>query len=283
MLMRTSPILTAAIAAALSAGAAGCDGVAEAVGTVEVRISGQDGAIDGIPYDKGDETIDFSDGWSVIFSKFLVAVGNVSAGAASDDTVRIADLHQRPSTRLAALADVPVGTPAFGFDIVLASSSAQKVGDAADADVQRMQTDGLSHLIAGSAFKPLEGEITFEFALKAAAAHKDCDTGADDGVQGLVVAEGETTAATITLHVESLFQNALGSDTAALVFTELANLGRIGGTNNVDNAKLAEAAIDGDRYNKGSASADTMLDYISLAMQAGARVNGEGRCTRSPL
>lgn len=272
-------------------------------GTAVVRLSGEEAAQHGIgehDHEGGHEHAEFVDGWHVHFDKYIVAVGHVSlkssdgtVGATSND-VFVADLH-KGDVELVRFDDLEARRwDDFSFQIVAPTAGAKNVNGVAQADIDRMIAAGANYLVAGEAHKDGE-EVTFEWLLRNPTRNSACTNG-DDDKQGIVVTNSGTARALITLHVEHLFWDSLGSEaTPRLRFDAIAAMADASGVVEFDaleSRSLAQPVDaegsplkdeDGSNviYDPAGHSlpAPGLKGFILASSATQAHLNGEGLCT----
>lgn len=268
-------------------------------GTIALRISGEEAAVEGLPTDAGEAP--FADGWSVEFDAYLVAIADVEIAAADDggtasDVVYIADLHLG-DRELDALGPVAARRwdrvswtvrPPEQDDEIVADGVAQ-------ADVDAMIAGDFDILVRGRATDGTR-ELTFEWGLENPSHNRDCTNGVD-GTAGLVVRNNTVTDAEITVHVEHMFWDTLGSETNELRFAPIAAMADADGV--IAFAALADQSLsdmrgpDGEPlleedgaalvYNPGSLAISNLQEFVLAATRTQAHFGGEGLCTIEPL
>jgi hypothetical protein len=177
-------------------------------------LSGEEAAQTGFPV-PGVPELQFADGWSVQFDKYLVGLGNVRvAGADGEQALRdgetvVADLTagEQEIFRFDGLG--ARRWERFGYDIVAPGADTRVMGGVEDADVQRMADGGFNYWIEGTATKGAE-TVQFAWGLAAPTRNDDCINSADDS-RGVVVRNNATAAYQITLHLDHLFYDRLGA------------------------------------------------------------------------
>ncbi len=126
----------------------------------------------------------------------------------------------------------------------------------------------------------------------------NCTNGLDN-TDGIVIRANATTEAEITIHVEHLFWDSLGSELASLRFDAIAAVA--GADKKVTTEEIAMQSlanlkdaqgmplVDGNNmpivYNPGSVPLKTqdLLSFIQASGASMAHLNGEGLCTISGL
>lgn len=211
--------------------ALGC-GPATGTGSLVITASGEEAAEVGFPVEADGELLEFADGWSVRFDKYLAAIGRVRiatgdttvpsndrVGASPEDVV-VFDLVQGEA-ELFRFDDLEARRwDQVSFAIVAPSASARIAGNVSDDDLARMTEDGFSYWIEGTATKGAR-TVTFAWGLRNPVELSGCTDGNDER-PGVVVRRNSTTEAEITFHLEHLFWTSLGAEAEALRFDAIA-------------------------------------------------------------
>jgi hypothetical protein len=260
-------------------------------GTVQFRVSGEDGALGGFPNDEAA----FVDGWALQFDRYLVSIADVTVGARDggsvhgDEQVYIADLHAAEPE----LDEIgPIGArrwDAVSWDMRAPTADDEVVAldGVTEADVAMMRDGELVYYIAGRATKEMR-EVTFAWGLANPVHQSDCTNGVD-GTDGVVVRNNAASDAEITIHVEHAFWDSLGTEESALRFDPIAALADADGVVTWDalaGARLSELQDeDGNPlvYNPGSLPLSNLQEFILAATRTQAHLGGEGLCTIEPL
>ena len=287
---------TCALALALLV-AGGC--AADGEGTISLRVSGEDGALAGYPNDEAA----FADGWSVQFDQYLVAIGDLHVAAtgggtgARDEQLYIADLHagEPDLDEIGPLAARRWDRVSFSMRAPTTDDDVVALDGVSSEDVARMIDGGFVYWIAGRATKG-DREVGFAWGLDNPSINRDCTNGFD-GTSGLVVRNNTVTEGEITVHVEHLFWDTLGSEQTELRFDPIAAVADADGV--VQWEALAEQQLanmqdaDGEPlvdemgvalvYNPGSLPIANLQEFVLAATRTQAHLGGEGLCTIEPL
>lgn len=284
-------------------------GPAGGSGSVVVSITGEDAVREGLgEHDDGHgddhDHPAFVDGWHVHFDKYVVSFGRLSlrgtdgSEAFASDALFVADLH-KGDVEVARLDALPAQRwDDFSFELAPPGDGVTNLNGVAQDDIDRLAEAGANYLVAGTAHRGDE-EVSFEWLLKIPTRNAACTNG-DDGKQGLVVTNGGTTRATITLHVEHLFWDTLGSEsTPNMRFDAIAAMADADGFVDFDalaSQPLAQPLdaegqplkdLDGSPviYDPGSVTlpAPGLQGLILASAATQAHLNGEGLCTISSL
>jgi hypothetical protein len=272
-------------------------------GALAIRITGEDAAKTGFPVEEEGESITFADGWTVQFSKFLIAFGAIdvkgadgTSGFTSTDKY-VADLHAGDPS-LPIIENLAARRwERFSYEISAPDVMAKPVGNVAAADIQTMATGKFNYWIEGTATKGADS-ITFAWGLSNPTKNADCTNGLDN-TDGVVIRSNATTEAEITIHVEHLFWDTLGSENASLRFDALAAVA--GADKDLTTEEIATQTLanlkdasgmplkDGNGspviYNPGSVplASQDLWAFIQASGASMAHLNGEGLCTISGL
>lgn len=300
--MKTTMGIVVALISALNIGC-GSEETTAGAGALAVRITGEDAAKTGFPAEEDGESIAFVDGWSLQFSKFLVSFGAINVQGADgkvgvNSTDRyVADLH-------AADASLPEfeGLAArrwerFSYEITPPDATTKVLGTVEDSFVQTMIAGKYNYWVEGTATKGAES-VEFAWGIANATKNANCTNGLDN-TEGIVIRSNATTEAEITIHVEHLFWDTLGSESASLRFDAMAAVA--GADKKVTTDEIASQALsdlkdasgmplkDGAGmpvvYNPGSVQLPTsdLLAFLQASSASMAHLNGEGLCTISGL
>jgi hypothetical protein len=290
---------TWALAGLVALGAACGDSGTEGSGIARVRVSGEGAAKSGYPYDRQGVQIAFADGWTLEFEKVLVSLSELELAAGEDsvasDRSWVVDLHLG-DPELEELADLaPQRWESFGFVIAPPTATSEPGDGVASADLERMIGEGLGYLVVGSATHPDRGTITFEWGLPIAVRHRNCTNGVD-GTAGIVVRENSATDAEITVHMDHIFWDTLGTEKAQLRFdpiwgadvdengevtTEELSAQRISALTDPKGAPLLDEEGAPLVYDPGSLPLPdkNLYEFILLSTASMAHLNGLGLCS----
>lgn len=291
-----------ALAMGLAMAAVGCsdaDDGASGAGALRVRASGEAAAVDGFPFTEDGETVALADGWSVQFSKVLVAFGNLSvkgkdgaSGVTSTDTY-VVDLHQQEMNDVVLLEELPARRwDAFSFEIVPPTAATRVVGGVAAADVSAMVAGGYNYWLEGTASLGAR-EVSFRWGLRNPTRNADCTNGEDD-TAGIVVPNNSEAEAILTFHLDHLMWTSLGTEEAELRFEAIAAADALGDGDGVvtweelalqqlADLKDGAGAPLGVVYNPGSVSPTptNLQEFLLKSSASMGHLNGEGLCTVS--
>ncbi len=270
-------------------GAVGCG--SEATGEVIAHISGEAGARRGYPSSA------FADDWSVQFDRYLVSLGDFTLTSANGEEVRSAtrmlvDL-QKGEPELTRIDGLSPGRWDVGFRTMAPSDDTVTDAYVTAADVTRMRDGGFTYWLEGQAIRQPDGVYTFAMGFAADVTMSACTNGVD-GTRGIIVPESSAADAEITIHVEHMFYDKLGThqgvklrfeafaaaagDDFVVTTDELAtqNILDLRGT---DGLPLDDQNGTPVIYNPGSYGVRTLLEFISQSIVDQAHLNGGGLCT----
>ena len=289
---------------------AGCD--SDGSGDLEIRISGEAAAQQGIPFEDehaedGHEheegELAFEDGWVVEFDQYLMAIADLEIASSTGETaetdgrVFVVDLHAG-DFNLAIFEELPAQRwDRFSYSIRAPRSGDEvvRVGDVTEDDVQKLREGAYNYWIEGRATKG-DRTVTFAWGLHNPSRNADCTNG-EDGTQGVVVTNNQTKVSEVTVHVEHLFWDTLGSEQTRLRFDAIAAMADPGGLvawDVLDEQLLADLRDEnGDPlvnaegspvvYNPASTGAADLQAFILEATRTQAHLGGDGLCTISVL
>jgi len=280
--------------ALLALGCAGAD-----TGTLVVAVSGEEAAVSGFPVEDDGEKIEFTDGWTLEFSKALVSFGHLSLKGADgtvaleDHTVYVADLHAGESGVATFEGLEARRWENFSFAVAAPEGAVKKLGAVTDADVDALKAGGFNYWFEGTAKKGTQ-TVSFSWKLKNPTNNTACTNG-DDGKQGVVVKSNSKAEAEITLHVDHLFWDSLGSEEASLRFDAIAAKADTSGavawsaleSQSIDQPLDAQGApiktAEGKNvsYNPGTValSGQNLAGFIAASSSSSGHLNGGGLCT----
>ena len=283
---------------ALLGGCGGDDETDAGEGSLEVVITGEDAAKDGFPVSDDGEVIAFSDGdWQVVFDKYLVSFGNLrvrsSDGGSGYETgeIYVADMTQGDPT----VADVRLSARRWdrlSFEVVPAQSDATRLNEVSDEDVQRMVEGGLTYWVTGTATLG-DDSYRLELALSNPTTNNNCTNGLDN-TDGVVVKNNSSTVAELTVHIEHMFWDRLGSEQTLLRFAPFAasagsdgliTLETLATQRLADLQGLEGPLVSADGlpiiYDPGSTPLpdQNLAEFVRAATSTQVHLNGEGLCT----
>jgi hypothetical protein len=220
--------------------AACSDGFVAGSGSLGVLLEQEDIVVKGI--EPGLDSDNIRDGWTVLFSKYIVAVGNVSLVYATDDrekiempTIQVVDIRQLPAQgeTLWRAPSLRAGRWQFSYQVPAATVSAMRHPTVTQSDFDAMVASQSAYAFSGSiarvdgvscppasvaipgdkpsTSKNARGEtcyanpkVGFTWFVPAATAYGPCEV---DDKPGFAITDGASTSVAITLHGDHLFFN----------------------------------------------------------------------------
>lgn len=291
-------LLTAGIAAAFTPAACASSDT-EGEGAAQIFVVPEDSIPNGL--DPGTDLENIRDGWTIRYSRYLVAIGNFRAkrtdtGATlSDPTIYVLDLRNAPTAGYVVkeFRNTPaVRWDKFGFDIPNAKAGASTLAPTAKEDVDFMISHGYSVYYEGEGQKE-SGRITFQFGFAAGTSFDDCSS--SNGIPGFAVPAGGTVQIKPTLHGDHQY---FSNITEGVEMTErLAQWMKTCDANSnrdltIEELKVCDAAtaLPSPRYDltgvrdQDSDGKITVYDYVDTQMRTFGDYQGDGECpTRSAL
>jgi hypothetical protein len=268
-------------------------------GSIRVRISGEQGAKVGYPFESDGETIGFVDGWSLRFDEVVVGVAALRlSGADGDEAPVIADAVVASLRTEDPVAWEFEGVPARRWDrlsyaLRAPADGTRNLGGVPEATLTRMRALGAALYVTGTATSAAGRVITFELHLPASVVADRCESGRD-ARPGVVVAPSARTDVELTVHLDHLFFDSLVVDTAEMRFEALAAVADAGGRITLDAlaaqplADLRDATGAPLRdesgallfYDPGSAplAAPTLREFVRASLWTVGHLDGEGHC-----
>ncbi len=194
-------------------------GCAAPTGSLDVLLEAESTITDGI--DPGSDEESVVDGWTVRYSKYVVAIGDVRLARSNDDLTAeaprmwVVDLTRTPAggIELARFEDlVAARWDRFGYALRAPDETAMRA-EVDDADFAALRDNGWTYLVEGTLERAdgqscPEGEcrpatlLTFRFGAHVESAFGPCQ--AEDGLPGVSITEGGA-AVSITLHGDHVF------------------------------------------------------------------------------
>lgn len=276
------PVLTCAALAACSS----TDSTGR--GSVDVVTYGEDFIEKEIPADE------FADGWSVKFTKFLIAVGEFTVADDKGEVggkiaaSKLFDMHVPGRKAVAQLPSIPAKAyTRVSFSVSPATTSTELGQGTTDADKQLMVAGGFSIYVEGAATK---GAVTksFKWGVKTSTLYSRCR--AEEGgkeVEGVVVANGATESVELTIHGDHFFYDDLQSPDAKLRFDNLAaaDADNDGNVTLDELAKVQLAALptaNGPYGTGGVPGINDLRAYVEGLSRTVGHFRGEGECVATP-
>jgi hypothetical protein len=210
--MRKSTMTILALTAVTAVGC-GDDGGSGA-GNLTVVLEAEETIPEGLASGIGDE--DITDGYSVEFSRYIVAVGLLDMAQANGanrqqgTVVTVADYTNLPTTlpALETFNGIPAGQYSeFGYDTPVIDDTVVNVNGVSDDDVQRMIDSNLTYIIQGTLTADAGGSKEFLIEADVPSVYTDCGEEPELGVN-----VGASTTASVTIHGDHIFFNGFPAD-----------------------------------------------------------------------
>lgn len=298
-----------ALSIAASMIVAGCgNGGATGSGDVQLFLEAEGTITDGLEPGTAEENV--VDGWTVSYSQFVIAIGDVrlgrsaTAGEQHSAEILVIDLASLPAsgTELATFGPIDAARwDLLGFATPAATAAAVRDESVPAVDYEAMIAGGCTYLVRGAITSPTGQScppggaceaataIDFDFCIPAATTFSSCTS--PDGAPGLAVPAGGTVNGSITIHGDHLWFNAFptgGEGTIERRAQWLADCD----TNHdglVDRAELE--AIDAAalfttarHYSLAGAplAIDDAWDFVVAQVSTQGHFQGEGECVYAP-
>jgi len=234
-------------------------------GTLRIAIYGESFIEEGIPDDV------FVDGWSVRYSRFLVAVGDIAADGVPLEGNFVFDLTQ-PSKGIGhEIGEVTVPTGLvehLSYRIRPATEGSD--GNGTMTDVAMMVESEWSLFAAGVATKG-EEHIEFSWGFATDTTYRECET-------YRTIDTGQTAESQITIHADHLYYDDLESPDANVAFDLIATADRnLDGTVSTDELRALDLGTL-SRYQVGSRDVTDLWSYLGVLSQTVGHVDGEREC-----
>ena len=270
-------------------------------GDFKLSISGGTALEEGFPYTENGTEYAFADDWTMQFTKYIVAIGDIKITDPDSgnekgtyEAVTAIDLKKDDGSEklITTINDLPAKRLDISFSVFPVSANVENRNVDED-DFNYMLENGLSYLVEGTAEK--DGtEITFRFGLTVSTNYHDCINGVDQ-TKGIVVERNKTTGAYIYAHALHLFWDTLASGDEDLRFDTFA---AVAGN---DGIVTEEELKDQDLTDLHDENGDTLRDsdgnkvyyndngmlpyddltleaFLNYAARAGVHFNGVGFC-----
>ncbi|MEY4582471.1 MAG: hypothetical protein RL701_7174 [Pseudomonadota bacterium] len=268
-------------------------------GALTIKISGEEAAQSGYPVGSGDDQIAFEDGWTLEFSKVLVALADFELKTAQGDEATldadpiVADLHTG-EPQLWKFAAVPAQRwDRVGYRYAPPTDATRHADEVSASDVALMHNEGYSFYIEGTAHKDnKQVAIAWGFPFTVQLTH--CENGVDN-TDGLVVLDRVENSAQITVHLDHLFFDQWVTTDQHLRFDAMAAVAPADGPltlkdlaqqDNLSRLQGADGKPLGLAYDPGSTFKPVpknLEEYVIDAATTTGHWNGEGHCVYTRL
>lgn len=266
-------------------------------GAVQIVVVPEESITNGI--DPGPDGENMQDGWTIRYSRYLVAVGNFvaerSGGSLVDPTVYVLDLKNAPSSGylVKEFRDVTAARwDKFGYSLPNTPPSAKGLPPTSSADVDFMRSKGFSVYFEGTAEKGGD-TIAFKWGFHVGTAFNDCATA--EGLAGFAVPAGGTVQVKPTLHGDHhFFDNVTHGVEITKRRAEWMKTCDKNGDKDLTLDELtqcnAATALPTPPYDLGGVSDQdgdgfiSVFDYVSSQLRTVGDFQGDGECpSRAPL
>jgi hypothetical protein len=285
--MKFLQFATLAIAATSLILVAACSDAAAGSGKVAFTTWGEEYIEQEIP------SATFADGWTIKYTKYLVVFRGVQVGSGRDAVTATSVATRMPASKLIdhtkagrkALYSASIPAQAYdrvSYEISPADAQTENV-NAAAADQAMMLQNGYSIFIEATATKAAVAK-RFAWGFKTATLYDRCE-GEISGklTSGVVVTNGGTDTAELTIHGDHFYYDDLQSPSAKVRFDNIAaadadNNGEIT-FDELAKVKLAALPASNGPYGVGSAAnVVTLADFVTGLSRTIGHYRGEGEC-----
>ncbi|MCY1040946.1 hypothetical protein OV208_06400 [Corallococcus sp. bb12-1] len=230
----------------------------------------------------------FEDGWTVRYTKFLVKLGELKVAneegevAAEQTPAKVYDVHRPGPVSVAAFNDL-ASEEWDAVSYAIAPSTDATAGNADAEDVTRMNTEGWSVYVEGTATKGAASK-RFRWGFPTNTLYERCEN--EDIGSGVTVPKGSTETVQLTMHGDHLFFDDLQSPDAKMRFDAIAaadSAGVVGpdGEVTLDELGLVDlTTLPSNQYGTGGAgSVRTLRDFVTALVRTVGHYRGEGECS----
>lgn len=271
---------------ALTSILAGCGDADEGAGSVAFSTWGEEYIEQEIP------AADVEDAWTIRFDKFLVNIGRI--GVAEEGGQKAAEMpgsflfdHTKAGVKpLKTFESLPAKAFAHVSYEIAPVTTSTEAGDVSETDKSFMATNGYSIYVEASATK---GSVSkkFVWGFTTATLYDRCkgELGGKE-TEGVVVTNGGTDQAEITIHGDHFFYDDLQASEAKVRFDNIASADADmdGAITMAELARVKLAAIPKEKgtYGTGSASGiDDLATFVTALSRTIGHFRGEGECFAS--
>jgi hypothetical protein len=280
--------LALATTTALAVALAACSSDASGSGTASFVTWGEEYVEKEIP------SADVEDGWTIKYSKFLVAIHDVTVAddaggqAAKQAGSKLVD-HTKPGRKpVASFAGIPARAwNRVSYRVGPAAADSQLEG-ATEADKALMVQGGFSVYVEATATK---GAVTksYKWGFKTNTVYDRCQGElAGKETDGVVVTNGGTDSVELTIHGDHFYYDDLQAKEAKVRFDSIAAADDAGNKDGVvtleELAAVKLAAIPKDKGPYGTGSAAGINDlraFVEALSRTVGHFRGEGECFAS--
>ncbi len=220
------------------------------------------------------------DGWEIVFSKFLIVVGNVEMGTAagakgpSVAESKVFNLREKGEQTFATVP-IAAGTwDRLAYSVLPANAQTQ-AGNASAEDTQKMKEQGYSIYLEGTATKDTQKK-SFVWGFKTDTRYTGCKS------ERAVVQAGATAKTQMTIHADHFFYDDLESADAKVRFTAIAEADKDGdGKVTLEELAAVSGAAFAGLSNYGVGRFSQVKDlraFVEHLSRTLGHIDGEGHC-----
>lgn len=265
--------------------ALGC-GEEDGSGALELTTYGEDFIEQEIPAAAGADDEGFVDGWTVRYTRFLITIGDIEIAdhndeiGAEDSTMRVFDMHLAGPHPLVGFDDLGAQRWDRVSVTIAPADAATEVGNATADDLALMVDNSWSVYVEGEATRDDE-TYSFAWGFDTATTYADCHH--DDFGEGVVVPDGGTETAQVTIHGDHLFYDDLQSPDTVLRFDAMAAADDGDGdiTLNELSAVDLTTLTEGTYGTGGAGTVEDLGAFVTALTRTLVHWRGEGHCHSS--
>ena len=300
-------ILSAIVTLMLASSACGAATGGGPTGAAEFFVVPEDSITAGL--DPGTEGDAISDGWTVRYQKFLIAVGDIHASRSADPndtiedtTIHLVDMIHAPATGVSIAKFEGITADRWdklGYVMPAAKSTDARDSDISDDDAKLMidnsytiyfegtiaKTDGQSCDINAPTTCVDEATVAFKWGVSNPTSFDDC--GSADGDKGFAVPSGGSVQLKPTIHGDHWFFSNIAQGSEEITTRKAQWIANVDanhdGETTIDELKAADAgkafpASDGYVLSGGVIPVNNAFDYLIAQSSTLAHLNGDGDC-----
>lgn len=220
------------------------------------------------------------DGWEIVFSKFLIVVGNVEMATAtgakgpSVADMKVFNLREKGEQTLSTIS-ISAGTwDRLAYSVSPANAQTQ-AGNATADDTKMMKDMGYSIYLEGTATKDAQKK-SFAWGFKTDTRYTGCKS------ERAVVQAGATAKTQMTIHADHFFYDDLESADAKVRFTAIADADKDGdGKVTMEELAAVNGAAFAGLSNYGVGRFSEVKDlraFVEHLSRTLGHIDGEGHC-----
>jgi hypothetical protein len=232
----------------------------------------------------------FVDGWSLVYSRFMVVLGNITLAGAPGEGARtfersvVFDHTGAGVKRVAAFDSLPAKHwEKVSYEIAPASASTERDDGVSDEDLAYMVDNGYSlHLVADATKGGASKHIDWSFAL--ATRYVECKSDQDGKTEsGVVVTNNGRADVQLTIHGDHPFYDRLQASSTPGVETSL-RFDAIAAADKNDDDEVTLEELDDARFDvllydpSGIPGVTTLGSFVRALARTVGHYRGEGEC-----